>query len=507
MILDIDNLPSDVTILHQIIAELATEVMALKKQLILLRAKKYGASSEKRQKELEEAIDQKLEEIELCVEEVEGLTNIVKEDPEPQKPKRKPLPDNLPRDEIVLEPDPVCPACGSDKFRKISDDVSEVLDYKPASFRVKRYVRPRCACVSCDQIVQAYPPSKTIDKGKASPGLLAHIIVQKYGNHLPLYRQSQIYEREGIELSRSTMAHWVGQTSRLLEPLIAEIRSYVFASSHLHGDDTPVKVLSPGYDKTKVGRIWVYVKDGRPYGDTDPPAVCYFYSPDRKGERPAKHLTDFKGVFHADAYAGYDQLYKTPENPDGDIIEAACWAHGRRKFYDIIVTHPKATVATYVLNRMGEIYAIEAEINGLPAPEKLKVRQEKSKSLVDSLFTDMRKFFEKVPPKSETAKAMTYMFNHQAAFLRFLDDGKIDIDNNAAERAIRAIALGRKNWLFAGSDFGGEAAAAMYTLIETLKLNHINPWTYLNKVLEIIQDHPINKIHELLPWNLRLSDP
>lgn len=506
MILDMNNLPSDVTILHKIIAELAQEVMALKKQLLLLRAKKYGKSSEKKQKELEEAIDQKLEQIELCIEEVEGLNCVEKEDPETQKPKRKPLPDHLPRDEIGIEPDPICPSCGSDKFRKISDDVSEVLDYKPASFRVKRYVRPRCACVSCEQIVQAYAPSHTINKGKAAPTLLAHVIIQKYGNHLPLYRQSQIYAREGIDLSRSTMAHWVGQTARLLEPLIAEIRSYVFASSHLHGDDTPVKVLAPGLEKTKVGRIWTYVRDGRPYGDASPPAVCYFYSPDRKSERPAKHLTDFKGVFHADAYAGYDQLYQTASNPEAMIVEAACWAHGRRKFYDVVVTHPKATIATYVLDQIGKIYAIEADLNGLPASEKLKARQEKSKPLVDDLFESMRKFYDKVPPKSETAKAITYMFNHETAFRRFLEDGKIDIDNNAAERAIRAIALGRKNWLFAGSDFGGEAAAAMYTLIETLKLNQINPWAYLSKVLEIIQDHPITKIHELLPWNLKLSD-
>jgi hypothetical protein len=358
--------------------------------------------------------------------------------------------------------------------------------------------------------VQGYAHSKGIDKGKAGTGLLAHILVQKYCNHLPMYRQSQMYEREGIELSRSTLASWAGSCARLLEPLINELKKQIFASSEIHGDDTTLKVLAPTMGKTKTGRLWVYVRDGRPHGDTTPPAVCYFYSPDRKGERPREHLKDFKGILHADAYGGYDRVYLNKDDPKNhiptDITEAACWAHTRRKFYEVVVTNDKASIATEVLDKIAEIYQIESKIKGSDSGERLKVRRAESKILVEALFVSFKKYQTQLAKKSSTAMAIGYALNNQAALMRFLDDGKIEIDNNAAERAMRSIAVGRKNWLFAGSDAGGHTAANIYSLIETAKLNNINPWAYLKQVLDTIQDHSSSNLAALLPWNIKLIE-
>ncbi|MEY3106614.1 MAG: hypothetical protein RIT35_780 [Pseudomonadota bacterium] len=376
--------------------------------------------------------------------------------------------------------------------------------------KVIQYVRPRCACKNCEKIVQGYAHSKGIDKGKAGTGLLAHILVQKYCNHLPMYRQSQMYEREGIELSRSTLASWAGSCARLLEPLINELKKQIFASSEIHGDDTTLKVLAPTMGKTKTGRLWVYVRDGRPHGDTTPPAVCYFYSPDRKGERPREHLKDFKGILHADAYGGYDRVYLNKDDPKNhiptDITEAACWAHTRRKFYEVVVTNDKASIATEVLDKIAEIYQIESKIKGSDSGERLKVRRAESKILVEALFVSFKKYQTQLAKKSSTAMAIGYALNNQAALMRFLDDGKIEIDNNAAERAMRSIAVGRKNWLFAGSDAGGHTAANIYSLIETAKLNNINPWAYLKQVLDTIQDHSSSNLAALLPWNIKLIE-
>ncbi len=499
MKIDIKNLPTNVTLLHQIIADLATEVDWLQSKLNLLRAKHFGKSSEK--------LDNEIADIELRIEEAESLGKIVTtvEDPsenenEKQQPKRQKLPEQLPREQIILEAPTVCSGCGGKDFRKISDDKSEMLEYVPSSFKVVQYVRPRCACVACDKIIQAYPPSNPISKGKAGSGLLAHILIQKYCNHLPFYRQSQIYEREGIELSRSTMSSWAGQCATLLEPLIGKLKESIFASSQIHGDDTPVRVLAPGLGKTKTGRIWAYVRDGRPHSDTTPPAVCYFYSPDRKGERPREHLKDFTGILHADAYSGYDKLY-------GDnITEAACWAHTRRKFYEITVASDNAKVAYATLEKISEIYKIEEGIKGFDPKKRQEARQESSKKLVDDLFTSFKAALTKLPKKSATTLAINYAMNNQAALMRFLDNGKIEIDNNAAERAMRSIALGRKNWLFAGSDNGGQTVATIYSLVETAKLNKINPQIYLSKVLSVIQDHKSTKLAELLPWNIVIPD-
>jgi transposase len=513
MKINTENLPFDIKLLHQIINDLMDKVQNLEEQLALLKAKRYGKSSEK--------INKQIEDIELSIEENESLAilsaaleagksefsseKFTEENPEKKVPKRQNLPSHLERDNVVLDPVSICPSCGGEEFRKLNDDVSETLEYVPSSFRVKRYIRPRCACINCEKIVQADVASKTIDKGMAESGLLAHILVQKYCNHLPLYRQSQMYEREGIKLSRSTMAGWVGQCSTLLEPLINELRRQIFASSYIHGDDTPIKVLAPELKRTKVARLWVYVRDGRPYGDETPPAVCYFYSPDRKGVRPLEHLKDFKGVFHADAYGGYDKLYKDKNNLQKEINEAACWAHTRRKFYEVVVASDNANIAVKVLEYIGEIYRIESDIRGLEPGLRLERRQAESKLLVEKLFEFFKKSYSILPKKSRTAQSIAYALNNEYALMLFLGDGKIEIDNNAAERAVRGVAIGRKNWLFAGSDQGGASAANIYSLIETAKLNDINPWQYLQKVLELIQDHSLNKIAELLPWNIKLE--
>jgi transposase len=377
MKIDLKNLPSGDEFTHKIIIDLVAALVverekltAKEAELALLKAKLYGKSSEKLKKQVED-LEQQIEESETAIAADIPLSSddeaeVSAASAPKQKPKRKKLPEHLPRTDIVLNPDPKCPECGGEDFRKISDDISETLEYIPSSFKVMRYTRPRCACINCETIVQAYPKSGGIDKGKAGPGLLAHILVQKYCNHLPFYRQSEIYAREGIELSRSTMASWAGQCSRLLRPLIEELKKLVFASSRIHGDDTPIKVLAPGIGKTKLGRIWTYVRDGRAYGDRTPPAVCYFYSPDRKGERPFNHLKDFTGVLHADAYSGYDKIYQqTDENNETKVTEAACWAHARRKFYEVTLHSDNAAIAFSSIEQIGKIYAIEQEIRGL----------------------------------------------------------------------------------------------------------------------------------------------
>jgi transposase len=521
------------------------EAENLMNQIKLLKRDLYGKKSEKLDKELDELekhLAENIENLDYLIEEerVASERNSRGEldteeasgdEKQKSQPKRQKLPDDLPRDDVILEVELKCPECGGEKFNKIEDDITQRLEYMPGSFIVKRYIRPRCSCVCCNKVIQARVPEAPISKGKAESGLLAHIIVQKYADHLPLYRQSKILERSGILLSRSTLTQWVGSCAKLLNPLILELRRQIFASSHIHGDDTIVPVLSPGSKKTKTGRLWCYVRDTRPHRGSEPPAACYFYSPDRKGERPLEHLKDFEGTLHADAYAGFNKLYivgddqkgkkdkkhkkegekqeneneiKKGEIKKGEIKEAGCWAHARRKFYEITVTNEKANIAFEILYQIGEIYKVEDEVRGLDPGIRLKSRMERSKILVEKLFHDMRKYLSVLPSKSLTSGAIRYALNNQAALMRFLEDGKVEIDNNIAERAIRGIAIGRKNWLFAGSNNGGDTAAAIYSLIETAKLNGVEPWAYLKKVLSVIQNYKITQIADLLPWNLRL---
>jgi transposase len=484
---------------RQQLASRDAEIEHLKLLIARLRRQQFGRSSEKR--------DRQIEQLELRLEELEARrtkeTTAVRESTPPStavvRPVRRPLPDHLPREvRKYLPKQEACPDCGG-KLKHLGEDVSEILEYVPASLKVIQYVRPKLACACCDRIVQAEAPSRPIERSIAGPGLLAHVLVSKYCDHLPLYRQSQIYARSGVELDRSTLAEWVGGSSRLLAPLVEVLRRHVMAAGKLHADDTPVPVLAPGLGKTKTGRLWTYVRDDRPAGDSTPAAVWFAYSPDRKGEHPRSHLSNFTGTLQADAYAGFEQIYEA-----GRIQEAACWAHVRRKFYDLEVAH-KSPVAAEALERIAALYAIEKEIRGRPPDERRDVRNTRSRPLLESLKQWLEETLGKLSRKSDTAMAVRYALGRWEALLRFCDDGRIEIDNNAAERALRVVALGRKNFLFAGSDGGGESAAAIYSLLGTAKLNGIDPESYLRNVLSRIADHPINHIEELLPWNVAAS--
>jgi len=337
-------------------------------------------------------------------------------------------------------------------------------------------------------------PSLPIERGRPGPGLLAHVLVAKYADHTPLYRQSAIYAREGVELDRSTLADWVGRATWLLQPLGERLAAHVFAGIKVHADDTPVPVLDPGRGRTKKGRLWVYVRDDRPCADVSPPAAVFFYTPDRKGERPAEHLARFSGFLQADAYAGFDKLYGER------IVEVACWAHLRRKIFDVHES-TKSQVAADALQKIGELYAIEKAIRGKPPDRRRDVRQEQAKPRLMALCTWFEAQLARLPPKGGLAQAIRYALGNWTALVRYADDGRLEIDNNRAENTLRGVALGRKNWLFAGSDTGGERAAVVYSLIETCKLNDIDPEAYLRDVLTRIAEHPINRLAELLPWH------
>lgn len=377
--------------------------------------------------------------------------------------------------------------------------MSEQLEYVPAHFKVIRHVRPKLACVSCQSIFQAAAPSRPITRGVAGPGLLAHVMVSKYCDHIPLYRLSGICARSGVHIDRSTMAGWVDQGDQLLDPLVAALGRYTLAAAKVHADDTPVPVLEPGLGRTKTGRLWVYVRDDRPAGATEPPAAWYQYTPDRKGEHPQRHLRHYRGVLQADAYGGWGKLYDT-----GQITEAACWAHARRPWWDLYLSTGKAedSIAAQALRRIAALYALEKDIRGQPPDIRRGQRQARAGPLLDEMYAWLSSLVGRVSAKSDLARAIGYSLTRWQALTRYRDDGCIEIDNNAAERALRGVALGRGNYLFMGSDAGGHRAAAIYGLVETAKLNGLDPEGYLREVLGRIADHPINRIDELLPWNI-----
>lgn len=535
MAVDRANLPTDTDALHQIIlaqaaeaeareAELAAakaglvakalEIEKYKLQIARLRRMQFGRSSEK--------IARTIEQLELRLEELEAQTPAAPSDAsaansepacpvEPASPQqhkrceRRALPPHLPSRDIVHAPSCSCPVCGGE-MRKVGEDVTRILDYIPGHFEVVRHIRPAFSCRRCESMVQNPMPSLPIERGQAGAGLLAHILVGKYCDHLPLYRQSGIYAREGVELDRTTMAAWVGKITALTAPLVEAIADHVMAAEKLHVDDTPVPVLAPGSGRTKTGRLWVYLREERPFGGRAPPAVVYRYSPDRKAEHPRAQLAHFRGFLQADGYSGFGPLYQATNGQPATVTEVACWAHVRRHFYDIHVA-TGAPIAGEALQRIGQLFDIERPAMGLPPEQRRRLRQNAARSLIDHLAAFFDASLAMISGRSELAKAIRYARSRWTALTRYLDDGTLEISNNAAERCIRPLALGRKNYLFAGSDAGGERAAAAYSLIETAKLNALDPEAYLREVIGRIADHPINRIAALLPWNIGLASP
>ena len=476
----------------------ALEIDHLKLQIARLLRMQFGRKSERLDDQIEQR-DSELEQrqTEETAAELKALRTKVTRHPSI----RKPLPAHLPRQtETHLPEAESCPECGG-KLAMLGEDVSEQLEYVPASFRVIRHSRPKLACTCCDHIAQAPAPSRPIVRGFAGPGLLAHVLVAKFCDHLPLYRQSVIYAREGVDLDRALLADWVGASSTLLAPLVDALRRHVLTGAKVHADDTPIPVLSPGNGKTKTGRLWIYVRDDRPAASRVPPAVWFAYTPDRKGEHPQAHLKTFAGTLQADAYAGFNAIYQK-----GRIQEAACWAHARRKFYDLHIARP-STLTAEPLRRIGELYGIEKTIRGKPPDERRRIREQQAKRLLVDFETWLQAIRVRLSTKSDTTAAIAYALNRWPALTRYCDDGNLEIDNSAAERALRGVALGRRNYLFAGANSGGERAAAIYTLVGTAKLNGIDPEAYLRHVLGRIAEHPINRIEELLPWNVAACLP
>ncbi|WP_206240135.1 IS66 family transposase [Novosphingobium terrae] len=493
---------------HNSIKLTALQIEKFKVQLARLRRMKFGQSSERMTLEADQ-LEFTLEDLEVehahteCVIEGRVPEDALAKDA-PRKPRRAPLPDHLPRDEVLhTAPDADgCSACGG-AMGKLGEDVTEVLEYVPGRFRVTRHVRPKLSCNRCDTISQAPAPALPVPRGRAGPGLLAHVVVSKFADHLPLYRQSGIYAREGVEISRSTMADWLGQVSWLLQPLVERIADHVMASAKIHADDTPVPVLAPGTGKTATGRLWVYLRDNRRWSADDRPAALFRYSPDRKGERPREHLKTFAGFLQADAYPGFEKLYAPDRQPER-IMPVACWAHARRKLHDVYKAD-QHSAAAQGLDMIRDLYAIERQIDDVPADQRQHARIA-SKAKVLDFFAWAEDVLSRASARSPLAEALRYAVKLKPQLLAYTDDGRLEIDNNPAENALRGICLGRKNWLFAGADCGGERAAAMCSLLETAKLNGVNPQEWLTDVLDRIgKEHPINRIEELLPWHWSAS--
>jgi transposase len=485
----------------------ALEIEKLNFQLVRLRRQKYGSSSERIEREIVQ-LELRLEELEAAKAEAEAkgeaAAPAATNQPAPaktKKPRRK-FPEKLPRTTVVHEPQ-ACPTPGCDgALRKVSEDVTEVLKYIPGRFEVERHVRPAMSCRKCETMVQAPMPALPIPRGEADASVLAHVAIAKYGDHLPLYRQSEIYARDGVDLDRSLLADWIGKSAWLLEPLAQKIGEHVMAGSVIHADDTPVNVLAPGHGKTKTGRFWVYLRDERPHLGPATPTVVFYYTPDRKGEHCRAHLASFTGHLHADGYSGFSQLYHRQEDAKpGPITEIACWSHARRLFFDVYDSNG-SPIAKEALERIGVLFDIERPIAGKPPDVRQRVRVQLAKPRLDELAAWLDQQLQRIPGRSELAKAIRYARSRWIALTRYLEDGRLEISNNAVENALRCIGVGRKNWLFAGSDSGGRRAATFYTIIRTCVLNGIEPEAYLRNVLARIGDYPINRLNELLPWNI-----
>ena len=485
------------------------QIEHLRAQLAVLRRHRFGRSSEKLDREIEQ-LELTLGELEEGVAEsksraarAEKASAPAARASEDHKHGRKPMPAHLPRERTVHEPAPTCTACGGTVLRKLGEDVTELLEYIPSSFKVVQIVRPKWSCRACETIAQSPLSSFPIERGRPGPGLLAQVVVSKYADGLPLYRQSEIYARQDIDIDRSTMADWVGCMAALLDPLVAAIGKHVCAGEVLHADDTTVKVLAPGWGRTKTGRLWAAVRNERAFGGAAPPAAFYRYSADRCAEHAQALLASCRGFLHADGYAGFNNLFADdPKTGKPRLTEVACWAHARRNIYEVYES-TASPLAKEALERIADLFAIEARINGRPPAERLAVRQQDAVPLLTELKSFFDKALSEVSGKSNLAKAIRYALARWTALTRYTTDGRLEMTNNAVERAIRPLAMTRKNYLFAGSDSGGIRAAAMYTLIETAKMNGLDPEAYLRDVIGRIADHPINRIAELLPWNWR----
>ena len=489
------------------------QIAALTLMIEKLRRALYGRRSERKERlldQLELALDEltaSASEDEPAAEkaapgstEVKGFVR--------RKPSRKPFPDHLPRERVVVPGPTACECCGSERLSKVGEDVTETLEVIPRRWKVIQTVHEKFTCRSCEKILQPPAPFHVVPRGWAGPNLLAMILFEKYGQHQPLNRQRERYAREGVDLSLSTLADQVGACTVALKPLHDLIAAHVLAAARLHGDDTTVPVLAKG--KTDTARARVYVRDDAPFAGPDPPAALFRYSRDRSGDHPIEHLRNFAGILQADAYAGYKRLYVPGRSPR-PVTEALCWSHARRKFYelaDIAASKrrgkrapPISPLALEAVKRIDALFDIEREINGEAAERRLAVRRERSAPLVADLEAWMRTERARLSRHAAVAKAMDYMLKRWDGFARFLDDGQICLTNNAAERALRPLCLGRRSWLFAGSDRGGVRAAAMYTLIGTAKLNDVDPQAWLADVLDRIAEKPQTRLHELLPWN------
>ncbi len=498
--------------------ESATEAMIahLKLQIAKLRREQYGPSAECSRRLLDQ-MELQLEDLEadasednFAAEAAAARTTDVAAF-ERKRPSKKPFPEHLPRERVVIPAPCSCPACGGSRLSKLGEDVTETLEVIPRQWKVVQTVREKFSCRDCEKITQPPAPFHVVPRGWAGPSFLAMILFEKYGQHQPLNRQADRFAREGVPLSTSTLADQVGAAAFALMPLHRLIGAHVLAAGRLHGDDTTVPVMAKG--KTDTARLWVYVRDDRPFAGSDPPAALFHYSRDRRGEHPRAHLASWAGVLQADAYGGYNELYAPGRQP-APVIEAGCFAHARRKFFELADVEAAARkkscgertgmiypIALEAVQRLDAVFDVERGINGKRAAERCAVRQELSTPLMVDLHGWLTEQLAKLSRNHDLAKAINYMLRRWDAFTRFLDDGRICITNNAAERALRCVPLGRKAWLFCGSDRGGQRAAVLYTLIQTARLNNVDPHAWLADVLARIAEHPISYLNELLPWN------
>jgi transposase len=495
------------------IAHLKLEIEKLRRQLYGVRSEHKARLLDQMELQLEE-LEAGATEDELAAEQAAARSATPVHPFARRRPGRKPFPVHLPRERVVVPAPESCPCCGSDRLCKLGEDITETLEIIPRQWKVIQTVRERFSCRVCETITQPPAPFHVTPRGFVGPNLLATVLFDKYGQHLPLNRQSERFGREGVDLSLSTLADQVGAAATALRPLHDLIAAHVMAAERLHGDDTIVPILAKG--KTVKGHAWVYVRDDRPFGGIEAPAALFHASPDRRGEHPQRHLAGYSGILQADAYGGYNELYK-PDRCAGPIKPALCWAHARRKFFelaDIAASRrrgkdasPISPIALEAVKRIDVLFDIEREINGLSAEARLAVRQERSKPLIVDLEKWMRGERARLSRSAPVAKALDYMLPRWPAFSAFLDDGKICLTNNAAERALRGLALGRKSWLFAGSDRGADRAAFMYTMIVTAKLNDIDPQAWLADVLARVASLPQNQLPELLPWRWAAERP